>query len=295
MIGERLEEARKRKGVTIREVAEATKIRGDYLLSMEDNSFNIDLPQIYVRGFLKNYSRYLKLDPNKVLTDYDAHLLGRSPHSVVGTRPSKESFGQMEITDGKDKPSEQVVVSEAPEDEGPEPEIRYNLGTEANRPDSPPPPTLEKKGTRHDQEIWNENKTLYMKIGLVFAGILLVSIILIVLIQLLSGKSDTPEINPEVATSSQQQPVESSVDPALTTLNDDTVIISATDNVTLIVEQTLDRKRLYSGSLNAGETISLDTEGPVSIRFTNGSAISIEKNGQQYSVGQTGVGRTVID
>ena len=76
---------------------------------------------------------------------------------------------------------------------------------------------------------------------------------------------------------------------------DDTVIISATDNVTLIVEQTVDRKRLYSGSLNAGETISLDTEGPVSIRFTNGSAISIEKNGQQYSVGQTGVGRTVID
>ena len=77
MIGERLEEARKRKGLSIREAAEATKIRGDFLLEMEDNSFDIPLPQIYIRGFLKNYARFLKLDPNKILTDYDAQMLGR--------------------------------------------------------------------------------------------------------------------------------------------------------------------------------------------------------------------------
>ena len=32
-IGEKLEEARKRKGVSVREAAETTKIRGDYLLT----------------------------------------------------------------------------------------------------------------------------------------------------------------------------------------------------------------------------------------------------------------------
>jgi hypothetical protein len=65
--------------------------------------------------------------------------------------------------------------------------------------------------------------------------------------------------------------------------------------VTLIIEQTIDRKRLYSGSLNAGETLSLDKEGPVAIRFTNGSAVTIEKNGQQFRPGQPGVGRTVVE
>jgi cytoskeleton protein RodZ len=52
-IGERLEEARKRKGISIREAAEATKIRGDYLHKYENNQFDIKLPEIYVRGFLR--------------------------------------------------------------------------------------------------------------------------------------------------------------------------------------------------------------------------------------------------
>ena len=41
-IGERLEEARKRKGISIREAAENTKIRGDYLQKFEANTFDID-------------------------------------------------------------------------------------------------------------------------------------------------------------------------------------------------------------------------------------------------------------
>ena len=77
-IGERFEEARKRKGISLREAAEATKIRSDFLGNIEQNKFNFDLPEIYKRGFLKNYARYLKLDPENILTDYSAHLLSRA-------------------------------------------------------------------------------------------------------------------------------------------------------------------------------------------------------------------------
>lgn len=310
MIGERIEEARKRKNISIREAAEATKIRGDYLMAMEDNSFDIPLPQIYIRGFLKNYARFLKLDPNKILTDYDAHLLGRnSPVPVAGPRSSKESLGQIRIDRENTpvaalhrSPGPEVVVTEAPEDDGPEPELSFRLrGEDANRASPsaqpvPPPPTLERPGMRHDQDSWNENKALYMKIGVAFAGVLLVSIILIVLIQLLGSDKDTPALNPELAApvpaTAPAQPVQPTTSGILSS---DTIIISASDNVTLIVEQTLDRKRLYSGSLNAGETLSLDKEGPVSIRFTNGAALVIEKDGQQLRPGQEGVGRTIVE
>lgn len=320
MIGERLEEARKRKHVSIRESAEATKIRGDYLMAMEDNSFDIPLPQIYIRGFLKNYARFLKLDPNKVLTDYDAFLLGRdkpapAPVPVSGSRSgSQESLGHVEIPNEQEDVREpapqaepEVVVTEGPEeDDGPDPELRFSLEEETPAPSQPspqqpqpgppPPPTLEREGMRHDQESWNENKTLYMKIGIVFAGILLVSIILIVLIQLIRGSGDTPAINPELATRSTQA-AESRPEPveATTQADDGTIIITASDNVTLIVEQTIDRRRLYSGSLNAGETLSLDKEGPVSIRFTNGSALVVEQGGRQFRPSQAGVGRTVVE
>ena len=304
MIGERLEEARKRKGVSIREVAEATKIRGDYLLAMEDNSFEIPLPQIYIRGFLKNYARYLQLDSNKILTDYDAHLLGRSNlHAAATTRSQRESYGHVEIPapeeeeeeDAAHSPEERVVITEAPEDDGPEPELRFSLEQKPESRKTPPPPTLDRKGTRHDQEIWNENKTLYMKIGVILAAIILISTIMVVLIQLLRSEPDTPAINPDLASSPAQ-----TQQPAVQTtpgdqLQSDSFTISATDDVTLIIEQTMDRKRLWSGTLNAGETLSLDKEGPVSIRFTNGSALTIEKDGQKVRPPQEGVGRTVVD
>jgi cytoskeleton protein RodZ len=93
-IGERLEEARKRRGISIREAAEATKIRSDYLHKLESNSFDLNLPEIYVRGFLRNYANYLKLNADKLLTDYKtlAPNEGRSSR-----RENREVYGRMEL------------------------------------------------------------------------------------------------------------------------------------------------------------------------------------------------------
>ena len=93
-IGERLEEARKRKGISIREAAESTKIRGDYLQKFEANSFEVDLPPLYVRGFLRSYARYLDLDPDRVVSDFDA-LVGRE--SRPARRESREAYGRVDF------------------------------------------------------------------------------------------------------------------------------------------------------------------------------------------------------
>lgn len=93
-IGERLEDARKRKGISIREAAEATKIRGDYLQKFEGNQFDIDLAGIYLRGFLHNYALFLKLPTERIIDDFDA--LGRAdtrPHA-----PSREVYGRMDLS-----------------------------------------------------------------------------------------------------------------------------------------------------------------------------------------------------
>ncbi len=100
-IGERLEEARKRKGISIREAAEATKIRSDYLHKFESNQYDIRLPEIYVRGFLRSYSNFLKLPADKIIADYNAL------HQGIDTKPSRsvnrEVYGRMEITTSKEK------------------------------------------------------------------------------------------------------------------------------------------------------------------------------------------------
>ena len=93
-IGERLEEARKRKGIFIREAAEATKIRGDYLQKFESNQFDVDLPEIYARGFLRAYATFLKLPAEKILADYRALGLGEPKPRT----PSREIYGRMDLS-----------------------------------------------------------------------------------------------------------------------------------------------------------------------------------------------------
>jgi cytoskeleton protein RodZ len=95
-IGERLEEARKRKGISIREAAETTKIRGDYLQKFEANSFDVDLPPLYVRGFLRSYARYLELDPDRLVGDFDA-LGGRE--SKPARRENREVYGRVDFSE----------------------------------------------------------------------------------------------------------------------------------------------------------------------------------------------------
>src|ERR1051325_8936155 len=93
-IGERLEEARKKKGISIREAAEATKIRGDYLQKFESNQFDIGLTEIYTRGFLRTYSNFLKLPADRILADYAS--LGRA--ELRPRQPNREVYGRMDIS-----------------------------------------------------------------------------------------------------------------------------------------------------------------------------------------------------
>lgn len=85
-LGERLQEARQRLGVTLREAAEFTKIRTDYLQSMEANQFeSIPLADVYKRGFVKVYAKYLRLDDDKAAADFNTH------HSAKASRRPLEA------------------------------------------------------------------------------------------------------------------------------------------------------------------------------------------------------------
>jgi transcriptional regulator with XRE-family HTH domain len=92
-IGERFEEARKKKGVSIREAAEATKIRGDYLQRFEGNQFDLDLAPIYVKGFLRSYATFLKISADRILDDYAAR-----GHDTAPRQPSREVYGRMDLS-----------------------------------------------------------------------------------------------------------------------------------------------------------------------------------------------------
>lgn len=69
-IGDILKEARERKGKTLSQAEEETKIRVKYLEALENETFQEIPGQVYVKGFLNNYASYLGLDAQEIVRLY---------------------------------------------------------------------------------------------------------------------------------------------------------------------------------------------------------------------------------
>ena len=99
-IGERLQQARKRLGISIDEAADKLKFRRDLLKRFESNEFDCGMPRVYVRGFLKSYAKYLKLNSSGILHDFD-EIYGAT------TKVNKFSLGQLKFADEESSEEEQ--------------------------------------------------------------------------------------------------------------------------------------------------------------------------------------------
>jgi cytoskeleton protein RodZ len=69
-MGQYLRHARRRRRVSIERAAEETKIRADFLMRMESDEFDFLAPA-YVRGFLRTYARYLRVDPDPLIHEFE--------------------------------------------------------------------------------------------------------------------------------------------------------------------------------------------------------------------------------
>ena len=68
--GRMLKDIRRKLGIQLFDVSLETKIRKEILKSIESEKFE-DLPQeIYLRGHVWSYAKYLSLNPKKVVDDY---------------------------------------------------------------------------------------------------------------------------------------------------------------------------------------------------------------------------------
>lgn len=69
-IGKVLQEARINKGISLKDIEEATNVRTRYLEALEDENFTIIPGEFYVKGFLRIYAKYLGLNPVQILDIY---------------------------------------------------------------------------------------------------------------------------------------------------------------------------------------------------------------------------------
>ena len=73
-IGEKLREARESHGVSIEEAAEDLKIRASQLKNLEEGDIKEFKDIFYVKFFVRDYAKYLGLDGEKLLDDFNEFL-----------------------------------------------------------------------------------------------------------------------------------------------------------------------------------------------------------------------------
>ncbi len=204
-IGQRLEEARKRQGISLREAAESTKIRSDFLGFFEGDQFDFDLPDVYKIGFLKLYARYLQLDAEKVATDFRAVRMeanaaaggrghrreGGQTHFSVGSSASRPGLGHIELDgpgegDGEEgrRPSGETQAPVSAGSSASEADTS-RFDDPANRPRLPVETLLSKFG----------GVGLYWKVGAVALGAIVLVVLLVLLVQaVISSSGDTDDV-----------------------------------------------------------------------------------------------------
>jgi len=79
-LGQYLRDARVAKNIDLRDAAQQTRIGVNYLQALETENFAKLPGDVFVKGFLKNYCKFLKLDENEVLKRY-AELKPQKPVS----------------------------------------------------------------------------------------------------------------------------------------------------------------------------------------------------------------------
>lgn len=71
LFAEELKSHREKTGISLQQISQSTKIDIKFLKSIEEGNFDI-LPEIYIKAFIKEYSKCIDLNPDEIISKYQS-------------------------------------------------------------------------------------------------------------------------------------------------------------------------------------------------------------------------------
>jgi len=90
-LGDFLKETRTSKGLSLIQIAKDTRIAKRYLEALEEEEFSIFPGEAYLKGFLRTYASYLKLDPNEIIDKYEKIKMAETPTPIEQLIPKPKT------------------------------------------------------------------------------------------------------------------------------------------------------------------------------------------------------------
>lgn len=263
-IGQTLQEARKKRGLSLKDASDYLKIKIDFLNHFENDRFDFNLPEVYMYGFLKLYANYLKIDVKAITAQY-SELKQLHPQGTYH-KESRESLGRMQF---HKKP--QLIDDR----------LSSNFKVLEN----------ELGGSSEEEPPVFRAKPTYKKPLLYLLGVACLGIVSILGAVLWGWWHKRGSSSVQVVTLGQVQHSSSSMGATTHEFVEETLTLTAETEVHIVVRQDADKQRLFSGTVGPQSPQTLSRKGPVKIHFSDGTSLIIQKaNGQKIKPGRSGVG-----
>ncbi|MBT6959355.1 MAG: helix-turn-helix domain-containing protein [Opitutae bacterium] len=278
-----------KKGISIQEASEKTKIRASFLEAFEQNNFEIDLPDIYKKGFIKNYADLLDLNIDEAAADYTRES-GGSFKSNRKTE-TRENFGKIELG------STSAVSSKEPSG--------APIETSNATPQAESLGFRKLKEPRRSQSDSNEekgDKMLLAAVGVSVAAVLLVVGFLVWIFgpdkKTNNQIADNPQSTEETQSATVGEPGQTG-DPgpttAITNIETETLGLEARGgDVKVILMDKATGNKVFDRKILDGETVSVPKTGPLTILFTDGDKVYVRLKGKLFKMPKGGAGRSLI-
>ena len=268
MLGNTLREERERQNLSVEDIEQGTSIRALYIEAIENGEYDKLPGEVYTRGFIKNYAKFLGLDGDEFSKQFTAEVHGAPSPSPVNENPVENSA---EI------PAETFVVE-----------------TKPVKPVKPAKPAkAEKKSSKVVGEIHGETGGSSSK--LIVAAVVIIAALAGGAWSFLSSDGGDVATKPPVQT--QQQPKPENPTPVANAnpappAPIDGVKVEAKFNDRCWTLATVDGTVVLEGVVEAGENLSWEGKQNINLRFGNAGAVELTHNGQNLGI-QGGVGDVV--
>ena len=93
-LGQYLRSARETRGIDLRDAAQQTRIGITYLKALEEEDFSRLPGEVFVKGFLKNYGKFLRLDEAETMKKYEDLKPQRSAPGVAAEKEPAIAGGE---------------------------------------------------------------------------------------------------------------------------------------------------------------------------------------------------------
>jgi len=276
-LGQQLQEARSRLGYSIKEVADIIHIRPEYIGEIEENTYNIPLHTVYIRGFVRLYAKFLKLDQEEIVELYNKRNAQLEFSNEVSA--DREKIRKNEARSGS-RSLGQFTLPGAENDEkveggGSRVFDRYKPSDDDAR--SP----------------WIYVAGIGVAVILVFAAIFAIKLTFFPSEPLIEDGTDP---NAVATQSGEGSTAASDSNVAVESLRDELIGLVAKAPVYVYVTQTSDKEILFSGRLESGERKTLIREGEIAIACDKAENLIVEKGGLPVDLkGATGKVQFLVD